>query len=295
MKFTNRFGYPESIADALRRSDEDYDPGHADISVTGLISPPMIVQLRKRHADELEEDVSQQLWRLLGTSCHYVIEKSTAAAETLFEERLYLKVAGWIVSGKLDLICRDGWVNDYKVTSVYSFLLGHKPEWEQQLNAYDALARANGHEAPAGLRIIGILRDWTQSEKLRNPSQYPDAPLRIKEIPRWEPEEQIQWIASRVELHQRYNALPIQDVPVCTEEERWQDPPKYAVMKSGNQRATRVFDTEAAAEEFIEQQSKPEAFEVSYRPSVPRRCVGYCDVARFCPYGKIAIEEHQTK
>jgi hypothetical protein len=291
MQMTNRLGLPAPIAEALSRSDEDYDGHSSDITVTGLINPPRINALRKRHRADIVEDVSEQLWRLLGTATHYMIDKSSGAA-VLAEERLSVSVNGWTVSGKIDLLCQ--YVNDYKVTSVWAFLLGDKPEWEAQLNAYDLLLRTHGHDAPDGLRIIAILRDWKKSDYLRDPSRYPAAPIMIKEVPRWSPEEQVQWMTDRVKLHQAAAEQPDAALPMCQPEERWQSETTYAVMKEGNKRATKVCATEGEAETFIMQQAKPGQFDLVERPGACRRCAEYCDVAKFCDFGRQVLAEAEA-
>lgn len=340
MTFSNRYGFPDAIAEALRRSDEDYDgrkePG--TWSVSELINPPMLCQLRRRHAGEIEEDVSEQAYRLLGTSLHYVVAKASgikdvvhdeviclardivhqAAGEEdaepsvlkaalnivdrsfhairarflppkdiLFERRLSARVAGALVTGKPDLLDGDGWLNDYKVTSVWALLLSDKPEWEAQLNLYDLLCSANKIEVKKGLRIVAILRDWKRSEHMRDPQRYPDAPLRIKIINRWPKERQVTFLGERLAVHRAAEATEdVANIPVCTAAERWQGPDKWAVYKGANKRATKLCDDENAAYAFIAAQDPSASYRVECRQSTPTRCLGYCEVAQFCPFGK---------
>jgi hypothetical protein len=41
------------------------------------------------------------------------------------------------------------------------------------------------------------------------------------------------------------------EVPPCTPEERWGRPTRFAVMKQGQKRAVRVFDTREEAEAYV--------------------------------------------
>lgn len=50
--------------------------GGGDSSATRLIAPPRIVVLRKYHEDEIEEDASDRIWSLLGSSVHRMLELS---------------------------------------------------------------------------------------------------------------------------------------------------------------------------------------------------------------------------
>jgi hypothetical protein len=88
-----------------------------DISVTGLILPPRIRQLEIRHSDEIVEDVSEGIWRLIGSVGHKILERADTTNH-LAEERLTARVAGWTVSGKADLLGPDMVLDDYKFRSV---------------------------------------------------------------------------------------------------------------------------------------------------------------------------------
>src|SRR3990167_726063 len=155
MNWSNKYGLPQPLASAIMN-----DPYEAVgyISVTGLIKPPRIRLLEKRHKEEIVEDVSEHIWRLLGQSVHSVLERADTFNH-FSEERMVADVLGWQVSGQPDLLDPDGILSDYKVTSVYSFLLGDKPEWQAQLNLYVWLYRKHGWEAK-GAQIVAILRDW---------------------------------------------------------------------------------------------------------------------------------------
>ena len=84
MKITNNFNVPETLL-ALAKKDF-YTKGSADFSVTEIISPPRIQRLRRRHWDEMEQDVADMLWMLLGTALHVVAERSEVDNHTNEEE-----------------------------------------------------------------------------------------------------------------------------------------------------------------------------------------------------------------
>jgi len=59
MIITNEHGAPDVF---VRAAENDmYSMGDADISVTGLIQPPQIARLRKKHEDKLSSDVRDEL------------------------------------------------------------------------------------------------------------------------------------------------------------------------------------------------------------------------------------------
>ena len=72
MKITNQYGAPDVFIKAIQ--DDPYDMGDADFSVTGLIQPPQIGRLRKEHEDKLSSDVRDEVWKLLVSGVHAVLE-----------------------------------------------------------------------------------------------------------------------------------------------------------------------------------------------------------------------------
>ena len=167
MKLTNKFGLPDPVVRALTRSE--YSKGDSNRSITQLIDSPRVRILRQEHWDELEEDVSEKMWAVMGTAAHKMFE-DTADEKHVSEERLYTEIDGWVISGAIDVqkIEDDGIVvMDYKTTSVWSVILG-KSQWEYQLNCYAALVSqgqerpgqgAEGDRHPQGLEIEGRGRE----------------------------------------------------------------------------------------------------------------------------------------
>ena len=159
MKLTNKFGLPDPVVRALTRSE--YSKGDSNRSITQLIDSPRVRILRQEHWDDLEEDVSEKMWAVMGTAAHKMFE-DTADEKRVSEERLYTEIDGWVISGAIDVqkIENDGIVvMDYKTTSVWSVILG-KSQWEYQLNCYAALVRRVKNVPVKGLKVIAILRDW---------------------------------------------------------------------------------------------------------------------------------------
>ena len=66
MKVTNKFGVPAPLVTLATR--EYYSKGAAQYSVTELLASPRIRRLREQYNDQIEEDVSDMLWSLLGSA-----------------------------------------------------------------------------------------------------------------------------------------------------------------------------------------------------------------------------------
>jgi hypothetical protein len=275
MRITNKYGVPDIIWKAA--SSDKYSRGLSDISVTQLIDAPQIARLRERHADELQQDVADRMWSLLGTAVHSLLEH--AQEEHITEERLFVKAAGLVVSGAIDVqeLLPDGSIGimDFKVTSVTSVMYGKK-SWEDQLNCYAHLVRESKALDVSRLQICAILRDWKRADTIRD-SRYPASPITVVDIPVWNKAKAAEYFVARAEIHAQ--AIGGEIAP-CTMEDRWERPTKYAVMKGKNKRATRTFENHGDALEFADSVGG----RVETRPGEPVRCAqDYCQVSKFCP------------
>ena len=280
MNYTNNANLPQPLVSAIQFSDYDKV---GDISVTGLIQPPRIRQLMLRHDKEITEDVSEGIWRLIGSIGHKILERADTDNH-LSEERLrmYTGEPDWAISGKADLLGPDMTLSDYKFTSVWA-VKDAKIEWEQQLNLYALLYKHNGFLVERA-RIVAVLRDWSKIKAFKDPD-YPQVGVVVREVPLWPSEQQEAFLGQRVRAHQQADKLADDDLPMCTEEERWHKPNKYAVKKGTNKRATRVFDSNEEAYEF-KKNSELAGLYVEYRPGEDTRCLHYCAVKDFCSHGK---------
>lgn len=292
MNITNKTGLPDPIVRAL--THDGYSRGASARSVTQLIDSPRIRILRKEHPTTA--DAADLAWRVLGTAVHEYFERHTDPdGEYTPEERLFADVAGWRISGAIDIQQGSGntvSLMDYKCTSVWSVIYG-KSDWVSQLNAYAWLVeKAKPGSTVATLSICAILRDWNR-RKAHEPD-YPAAPIVTVDVPLWSFEERDAYIRERVAAHQdaEFNRLTGDELPPCTDEERWRKPTKFAVKKKGNKRALRVYDTLREATEHME--SKPEdKLVIDERPGEYTRCAeDYCGVAAFCDQWQ--IEKHGT-
>lgn len=264
---TNRLNLPDVIVAAVE--NDPYTRGTSDISVTQLITPPYQRQLRANH--EVIEDVSDRIWSLLGQATHTIIERAYRGKGKV-EERLFMEVNGWTVSGQYDVI-EDGVLHDHKITSVWAVKGDTKIEWEQQLNLLRLLAHENDIEI-RGLRIIAILRDWSKV-KAKMDSTYPQAQVVPVDIPLWPLERTRAYLHERVALHR------LADPPPCTDEERWKTDDVYAVMKVGRKTAVKLYDDPIAANRHVVEAGAGHS--VVKRAGGYRRCAEYCNVNHVCP------------
>jgi len=283
MKITNKFNVPETLV-ALATRDY-YTKGKSDYSVTEIISPPRIQRLRRKHFEEIEQDVSDMLWMLLGTALHVVAERSEVSGHTN-EERLSAGINGIILSGAIDLQKDDEdgvTITDYKFTSAWA-LMNDKPEWEQQQNIYKYLVERVKKKPVKGLKICALIRDWSRRDAQNKPD-YPQAPIQVIDIPMWTFDRTEAFIKERVEMHRdsKVSADWGDELPLCSEEERWVRPTTYAVKKDGRKTAIRVFDTQDEADALLKEMPEKDKGFIEIRKGEAVRCTGnFCGVSQWC-------------
>jgi hypothetical protein len=259
-------------------TNDGYDRGACDFTVTELLQPPRARALMIQHRGEIVEDASDLIWRLMGQIGHTVLER--AADPDYSEQRFYAQVAGKMISGRADLHFDGGYDHlwDYKFTSVYAAKDGIKPEWEQQVNMLRWLVVQ--HKTREGIKchvdkasICAIYRDWSKPRAAREQG-YPQRNVQVLPVNLWPLSHTLKFIEARVRAQ-----LDAQNVlPLCTDDERWATQERWAVKKKGNKRAERLFDDEQTAS-FAARQWK---MEVEHRPKEFKRCAFYCQAYPFC-------------
>lgn len=273
MKITNKFNLPQALVNAV--SADIRKPEPMRISCTELIDSPQIRILKMRHWDEIEQDVSELLWALLGRAVHSILEQS-AHENCLVEETLTAVMDGWTVTGRPDLLDANGILHDWKVTSVYSFLLSEKQTWNNQVNVYANLYQRHGFEVKEAY-INAILRDWHKSRG----GDYPERPFYEKKVELLDNVLVTDYIRGRLNLH--WQAEHHGELDDCTTEERWARCDTWAVMKKGKKRADRVFNTEKDCNRYLENALLGgQTYTIQHRPGENIRCEKYCVVKQFC-------------
>lgn len=284
MKLTNKYGLPQTIVNVVNRPT--YTKGKAHLSVTEALSSPRIVQLRKRHWDELEEDVADKVWAIFGTAVHSVLEHGKDD-DHVIEQRIHSEVDGWHISGAVDLqrIEPDGiTISDYKTTGAWA-VMNEKAEWEQQLNIYAWLIEKEKKMPVKKVEIVAIIRDWSRRDA-QTKSGYPEAPIKVIDVKLWPYEVREEFIRDRVHAHSdAYMSSEMdEDLPACTPEDMWEKPTVWAIKKTGNIRAKTLCDTAEEAEAKLAELGK--GHEIEVRPGERTRCANFCQVSGFCSQHK---------
>ena len=281
MNLTNKYSLPEGLVQVVQK--QLHPPKVDRFSVTALTGPPLIRTLQLERWDEIETDVSDYLWLLLGTGVDTVLS-NTNTKDNIVQHKMEEVIDGKCIVGIADII-NNSIIDDYKCTSVYSYLLGEKPEWTSQLNCYAYLRhcehlRNSTTPTITGLRIQAILRDWQKSKTWEK--DYPPIAFQVINLDLWSFEQQEEYIKSRLRDHIENSHRE------CTPTEKWQSDDSYAVMKDGRKSALRVLDSEQEAVNWCNINgylpSLGKSTFITKRPGQRKRCSEYCCVRSVCEY-----------
>ena len=280
MKLTNKFNLPDTFVNVIQRPT--YSKGKAHISATELINSPRIVQLKKKHWEDITQDASEMVWSLFGSAVHNILEHGKDKHH-IVEERLHTNFEGWDISGAIDLqeVEEDGIViNDYKVTSAWA-VINEKAEWGEQLNIYAWLVERVKKIPVKKVQIVAIIRDWSARDAV-NREGYPPSPIAVIEYPLSTFTAREEYITKKIEQHnEAYFAMTTgEELQECTPEDMWEKPTTYALKKIGGVRAKKVYSILTEAEAGLADAGK--GHEIETREGERTRCQKYCQVSQFC-------------
>lgn len=305
MRITNRLNLPEPFV-AAATSDHEYTEGR--YSVTDLLGGTCEAILKRRHADEIADDVADRVWAIFGSAVHRILQDAQEAPEQLKENWLcvpieitidgncdhdgnpvepYKVTKHYELSGIFDLYDdATGTVTDYKTASVWKVQMGDFEDWRKQTLRYCWLLQQIGFDAWTG-QIVALLKDHS-IRKARTDKDYPQHPVYKKAWTFEQRDIDAAWLDILIWFSAvaREETLPDSELTPCTESQRWHKPDTFAVVKDGNKRAARVLEdlaeAEAMRDQLVEKTGKPH--HVEYRMGEDTKCDSYCSVAEFCPY-----------
>ena len=290
MHITNRLNLPEPFV-AAATSDHEYAEGR--YSVTDLLGGTCEAILKRRHADEIADDVADRVWAIFGSAVHRILQDAQEEPDQLKENwiahQLDGDLRGYWLSGIFDLYDdATGTVTDYKTASVWKVQMGDFEDWRRQALMYCWLLQQIGFDAWTG-QIVALLKDHS-IRKARTDKDYPQHPVFI-----------ISWRFTNADLEgiedyiyewftelSNIEALPDDMLMPCTEAQRWHKPDKWAVKKKGRKTAVRVYESEKDARVRAMEENKKadynDLYYVEFREGEDTKCESYCSVSQFCPY-----------
>lgn len=282
MKINNKLNLPQPFVDAVTK---EYEYKEKQYSVTTILKDVREILLTRRHQNEIEQDVADMIWLILGTATHSILENSQEADTEFKEEHFVEEVQnGYKLSGQADLYnAEEKMVTDYKTCSVWKVIYDDWEDYKKQLLMYAWAFKKMGFEVEKG-QIVAIIKDHSKT-KAKVDSSYPQYPVykKVFNFSEQEFKEIEEFIKDKFTQIEKYEKTEDDQLPLCTEESRWNDGDKYAVKKKGNKRALRVYDTLKEAEEHLKQD---DSLELEIRKGEDKKCLEYCSCCEFCSYWK---------
>jgi len=280
MVITNKLDLPEGIVKAV--DTEPHNKTDNELSATTLLKGIKEIILTWRHWDELTIDAADKIWAIFGTAVHALLEAEGKHEFTECEFKVPTP-QGITITGKIDNYNMETeTITDYKTGSIWKVIMGDFGDWRMQGIIYAWLLIKSGFKAKQ-CRFIDLLKDHSKS-KSKYDSKYPQAPVYIYNYPITEAElkEGENYINERIAEYLKYKDVADDDIPPCTDKERWASETKYAVMKQGRKTAVKLFDSAAEASQRAAELGAGHYVET--RPGVSRKCSDYCDCCDFCNF-----------
>lgn len=286
MKITNKLGLPLPFVDAVTR---EYQYKDNQYSVTSILKGTCQTLLERRHHDEIEQDVSDMIWLIFGTSVHSILENANETDTQLKENKLVIDIGDYKLSGIFDLYDESTrTVTDYKTATVWKVIYNDWEDYRKQLMMYAYMLRSIGFECDTG-EIVALLKDHSKT-KAKVDKDYPPYPIHKVQFKFTDEDfkEIEKFIFDKFKEIHDSQQLKDDELTPCNEEERWQDPIKYAVKKKGNKRALKLYEDIELAKKHCATDDK---LEIEVRESIPKKCVDYCGVNIFCPFYQNWLKE----
>lgn len=275
------------LTDALEVWSKQYK-AYGDYSVTTLLDSPRIVQLTRRHKDQIIRTPEQQVSAFIGSCVHAGFENSLRLQSLIdsrydIERTVFDKIEDRLITGKFDILLNERHLYDIKTCKSWKHIFDpHHREWTEQLNLYAYLLQRRGVEVRS-INIVALYLDWVEREMLSKP-EYPRKPVEEYELTLWYFKDTDLFIREKIRGMKNAEELPDEALPLCSSEDMWEKNTngQFAVFKDEKaQRASRKFDSFDEAKAFI--MSKGREYQIiEKRLPIRTRCEKWCDAAPWC-------------
>lgn len=281
MRITNKHNLPPSIFNAIKYVAELYDNGGSNISASSINIPVRIYWLNKRYGEEVEVDATSLYRSFIGSCLHYFCEVAGKDdPDLILEERYFTTINGWVLSAQIDRYDKkEKELTDLKFPNIFSLNSDLKEDYIAQLNTQRYLLHLHGLDVK-GMNLDVSAVDWYESRAIQK--DYPKCPSKTIKVKKWSLKDTKKFIEDKISLLKSHENTPDDELPLCTDSDRWRDPTKYAVIKKGNKRATKIHDCQLEAEIHAKQIGGY----VDERKGTDKRCIRCCPVSSKCSYFK---------
>lgn len=280
MKITNKHNVPQALYDvAIANKRELNNEGY---SVTELLSSTREILLKHRHYDEICVDVADLVPAMFGSAVHKMFENGTIDGQA--EIKLKTLIGSKYFTGVIDLV-HDDVIEDYKTTSVSKVAHKDFDEHRKQILMYAWLMlNVKGVKINHG-KLNYLMKDWSKLQSYTR-TDYPGSPIYVYEFDIQDSDYDYidAYIRNKIKDLTAYGCIADDDLPECSDEERWYSGDTFAVFKKeGDKRAIKVFNNKEEADNFAQENNYEY---VEERKGENTKCMYYCDAAKYCNRGK---------
>ena len=291
MKITNKLKLPHQLVDLV---NSNYKPTPHQYSCTTILKPTRQIILERRHGEQIQQDVSDMCWMIFGIAVHSVIEQSKEEEGQFKEEKLKVdlgkyweELQGYYLSGRSDMIdLVKKTIVDWKTCSAWKVIYRDFEDWRKEMITYAWMVKDMGFDIDKG-EAIAFIKDHNKT-KSKTDSSYPQLPIWVEKFKFKEKQfKEIEtFIYEKFMELKKYENASDEELPMCTDEERWREKTKYAIKKKANKTATKLHDTLEEAEAHLKnlEEKYPNVYEIEVREGADKKCLEYCSCCQFCPY-----------
>lgn len=334
MKFIPRPDLPLPLIEALTDAHVQYQvekmehmkdaPEHDfELSVTTLTRAPREYQLFLRHHDEVTVDPLAECWfSLQGNIIHYILDKYAKKndrfiAETRIGKVIEVRGVRVYIHGQLDLYDKQNKeLTDWKYQSATAAMY-EKPEYHAQLNILRWLAY-NNPEFPHHIETLQNVKLFRQLDVTKMSMEgYPKENAQFDPIEKWSKKKVEKYITTRATMHLMARDALDDNLPECSDAERWIRDSYYKVytlLKSSKEKRFRKTASFSGSyeecKEYIEQLGvvapEPISDEDQKRgikevvsdgvklvcvKGKATRCISWCSISGFCNQFRKEVQE----
>lgn len=165
------------------------------------------------------------------------LQQNPEAIPVYMEIRNSMELDGYLISGKFDFV-GDGALQDFKSTGTWKYKDLDKADKDYRIQGsiYKVLNKdiiTNDH-----LTIIFWFTDWSETRAKSDP-KYPKSAILPHKVKLMSEEETINFMRAFISEIEKYKDTPEPELPECTPEQLWQDPPTYKYYKNPEKNRTR--------------------------------------------------------
>lgn len=235
-------------------------------------------------------------WMIFGIAVHSVIENSQEDEGQFKEEKLkvnlgdyWKELEGYYLSGRSDLMdLLEKEIVDWKTCSAWKVIYKDFEDWRKEMLIYAWMVKDMGFDIDKA-KAIAFIKDHNKT-KSKIDSQYPKLPIWVEKFKfnQKQFDEIKEFIYNKFLELKKYEDVPDDELPECTDEEKWSTGWQYKVFKKGNKVATKIHLTLEEAEKHLENLEKnyPGVYEIrTFEPNY-KKCEEYCSACKYCKFWK---------